>query len=463
MVGGFSRQSFVFIHSASARPSTRPARRTPLRRPCGASDVRSNLQIDVGWNDRHRCGFGCHLRPLERAREQLRAAIHSVRGQACRPLEVILVVDHNPALKAWAESQFADIGVVANLWRPGAMAARNTGVRVAKGDIVAFLDDDATADPTWLSRLREHYADDKVIAVGGDVIGPVWSTRRPRWLPTEFDWVVGCSYRGLPQEPAPVRNLIGCNMSFRRSVFERAGGFREGLGRDGDNAAGCEETEFFIRATGAFPGTVVLTTRRCGRSSHRGGSGRVALFQGPMSRRGALQGAGRGQSRQWGWPVDERAHALRVLPAGVAREMATAVTKLDGGALMRAGAIVAGLAFVTFGYASGLAARRREGRSASQSFRPLRVLDLDLASALPDLDPRDFGEDASLAVPSASSEVGASRCGRWRSLWRSDLRRRTCGGCSVRPRSMIREAMLAHRRWSRAAPCQRGDRHPRSV
>ena len=64
-------------------------------------------------------------------------------------------------------------------------------------------------------------------------IVPAWQTARPRWWPEEFDWVVGCTYRGMPEDRATVRNLIGCNMSFRREVFERVGAFTEGIGRVG--------------------------------------------------------------------------------------------------------------------------------------------------------------------------------------------------------------------------------------
>ena len=49
----------------------------------------------------------------------------------------------------------------------------------------------------------------------------------------ELDWIVGCTYTGQPTEQAEVRNLMGCNMSFRREVFERVGGFAEEIGRIG--------------------------------------------------------------------------------------------------------------------------------------------------------------------------------------------------------------------------------------
>jgi hypothetical protein len=95
------------------------------------------------------------------------------------------------------------------------------------------------------------------MGVGGRV-EPRWADGRPRWFPPEFDWVVGCSYRGLPTERALVRNPIGANMSFRRPVLQRVGGFRAGLGRTGRRPVGCEETELAIRVRQRLTNALVL-------------------------------------------------------------------------------------------------------------------------------------------------------------------------------------------------------------
>ena len=97
---------------------------------------------------------------------------------------------------------------------------------------------------------------------------PRWESGRPQGFPEEFDWVVGCSYRGMPTARSAVRNLIGANMSFRRHVFDVVGGFADGIGRVGARAAGCEETDLCIRAGAAFPESVILYDPRA-RVSHR--------------------------------------------------------------------------------------------------------------------------------------------------------------------------------------------------
>ena len=98
---------------------------------------------------------------------------------------------------------------------------------------------------------------------------PRWPERRPRWLPPEFDWVVGCSYRGLPETVSVVRNPIGASMSLRTSLALEAGGFDDAVGRVGTSPRGCEETELAIRLTASPPGVDHLLCSRRGRRSLR--------------------------------------------------------------------------------------------------------------------------------------------------------------------------------------------------
>ncbi|MFL6095795.1 MAG: glycosyltransferase family 2 protein, partial [Blastococcus sp.] len=187
----------------------------------------------------------------------IRAAVGSLRAQTVPIHQVVLVIDHNPDLLEASRAEFPDVLVVANTGAQGLSGARNTGVAAATGDVVAFLDDDAVADRGWADALLAAYDDATVVGVGGGVL-PAWEAPRPAWFPDEFLWVVGCSYTGQPTERAEVRNPIGANMSFLRSVFEKVGGFDPVMGRLGKDAAGCEETEFSIRARRSAPGARIL-------------------------------------------------------------------------------------------------------------------------------------------------------------------------------------------------------------
>ena len=167
------------------------------------------------------------------------AGVRSVQAQDPAVPEIIVVVDHNDTLVDRIRRELPEVTVTVNAGRRGLSGARNAGVAAATGDVVAFLDDDAEADHSWLAHLVERYRDADVLGVGGSVT-PKWSEERPHWFPPEFNWVVGCSYHGMPETTAPVRNFIGTNMSFRRDALVTTGGFDAGLGRVGADASGCE-------------------------------------------------------------------------------------------------------------------------------------------------------------------------------------------------------------------------------
>jgi glycosyltransferase involved in cell wall biosynthesis len=284
--------------------------------------------------------------------EALTKAVESLRRQTVPPHEVIVVIDHNPALLDWVRKHVDGATVVANEETPGLAGARNTGVRAARGEVVAFLDDDAVADPDWILQLSSAYLNGDVVGVGGAVL-PLFEGPRPRWMPEEFDWVVGCSYRGLPAERSPVRNLIGCNMSFRRDALERSGGFAHRLGRVGTDCLGCEETELCIRLGRETPGAVILYDPAA-RVAHRVTRARATLAY--FLSRCHAEGLSKAEVvRRWGSSgglESERRYVRRTLPAGVRDGLAASLGG-DGSGLARAGAIALGLTATVAGYAAG--------------------------------------------------------------------------------------------------------------
>ena len=88
----------------------------------------------------------------QRWREILEA-VESIRQQSVKCLEIILVVDHNPVLRDRLVNALPDVIVLENKQKQGLSGGRNTGISVARGDVIAFLDDDAVADPDWLKYL----------------------------------------------------------------------------------------------------------------------------------------------------------------------------------------------------------------------------------------------------------------------------------------------------------------------
>ena len=184
--------------------------------------------------------------------DDLSAAVWSCLDQSLTPYEVIVVIDHNEELHSRAAHDLPGVQVVPNRSTKGLSGARNTGVATSTGEIVAFLDDDAYAESEWLERMVAPMSDQTVAGVGGWVV-PHWPGDVPQWFPETFYWVLGCSYYGLPEHNASIRNPIGASMAMRREIFTTVGGFTSGIGRIGRNPLGCEETELCIRYSARRP------------------------------------------------------------------------------------------------------------------------------------------------------------------------------------------------------------------
>lgn len=277
-------------------------------------------------------------------------AVSGSLEQTLAPDEVIVVIDHNEDLVVRAREAFPAARVLENASRQGLSGARNTGFEAAAGDLVAFLDDDAVPAPNWLESLVQPLQDERVVGAGGSA-EPSWHEgTRPAWFPREFDWVVGCSYKGLPTTAEPVRNPIGCSMLFRREALVAAGGFALTLGRVGKVPLGCEETELAIRIARLDPGASVIyvpdaavrhdvspdrmTWKYFRRRCYAEGLSKAAVV--------ALGGAQTGLS-------SERAYVSKVLPLGVLNGLRDVMSG-DRDGVRRAAAIIAGVGFTGAGY-----------------------------------------------------------------------------------------------------------------
>jgi GT2 family glycosyltransferase len=297
--------------------------------------------------------------------ENLVEAVKSLRRQDLGSPEIIVVIDHNPALFVRAHAAFPDAIVIESTDQRGLSGARNSGIATAQGAVIAFLDDDAVADHDWLRQLANGYQDPQVVGVGGTIV-PYWQTGRPNWFPDEFNWVVGCTYRGMPKTAQSVRNMIGCNMSFRREVFAAVGNFVNGIGRIEAVPVGCEETELCIRVHQHWPDRVLMYLPQA-RVQHQVTPARArwSYFAARCRAEGKskalvsqLVGASDGLS-------SERSYTLRVLPMGVLYGLRDAVIGHDIWGLARAAAIITGLMLTTGGYVHATLALRLRRKHAT--------------------------------------------------------------------------------------------------
>jgi glycosyltransferase involved in cell wall biosynthesis len=282
----------------------------------------------------------------------LRRAIDVTLKQSSFEDELLVVVDHNDALLAKCREHLGECRVLPNRHSLGLSGARNTALDEARGAIVVFLDDDAIPMDGWLDALRTPYYDKRIYGVGG-FAKPHWVSGQPAWFPDEFLWVVGCSHKGLPSASNPVRNLIGANMSFRKSAFDRVGGFVEQMGRIRGQLLGCEETEFSIRLTQACPDAVILY-EPSSQIEHHVTRPRTSLAY--FFRRCWAEGISKAEvSRRVGRSnalSTERYYVMRVLPKGIWNGLHDAFTGDFWGAV-RSAMISFGLVVTTVGYCVG--------------------------------------------------------------------------------------------------------------
>jgi len=136
--------------------------------------------------------------------------------------------------------------------RQGKSFALNSGVGQARGEILAFMDDDVTVEPTWLQNLTAALYGNEWAGAGGRIILQ-WPASLPNWLSTSGPYARH-PFPGFDQG-GEAKELIGppfgTNMAFRKELFEKHGGFRTDLGPVPGNEIRAEDTEFGRRAIAA--------------------------------------------------------------------------------------------------------------------------------------------------------------------------------------------------------------------
>ena len=165
-------------------------------------------------------------------RDHLKSTLQSLHYLDYDAFEVCVVCGpSDDGTRALVESYLPHVKTAATSER-NLSRARNAGIRVSAGEIVAFLDDDATPEPQWLADLNQAYDDPDVVAAGGVVYDGSGVSFQARFVTIDRLGYPHAAHAG----PTPRLNypfspefphLLGANCSFRRKTLIELGGFDE--------------------------------------------------------------------------------------------------------------------------------------------------------------------------------------------------------------------------------------------
>jgi glycosyltransferase involved in cell wall biosynthesis len=195
----------------------------------------------------------CSFNRLDCLRDSVAAVVAQLSKHATS--ELIVVDDGSTdGTAAWLSAQPARPGVTF-LCQPnrGLSAARNAGFASARGDWIAYLDDDALPSPDWLTDLSRACASaPKTVATIGGPVRLQWPHAAPTWLsPSLQEWLTHWEPGGDARTSATEALFRGANMTCRRAALVAAGGFSEHLGRKGGSLISREECELADRLRAA--------------------------------------------------------------------------------------------------------------------------------------------------------------------------------------------------------------------
>jgi len=190
--------------------------------------------------------------------EDLRRCLDSLRVQDYPNYE-ILVIDNDPPTLA-TKDLVATYPSITYLMEPkrGLDFARNRAIQEAKGEILSYIDDDAVADPRWISSLVKNFlSDPEIMCCTGPNLALEMETEAQELVQALIELRGGLGQgfeKRIYDLNSPVGSCypckpifgVGCNMSFRKKVFDLVGPFDEALDT-GAALPGGGDTDMFYR------------------------------------------------------------------------------------------------------------------------------------------------------------------------------------------------------------------------
>lgn len=148
--------------------------------------------------------------------------LEAIKNQSYKNYEIILITDYktnisSPKLTKHYFSRYTNPAT-----------KRDYGAKIAKGEIFAFIDDDAYPDTNWLSHIIDNFNDSKIAAVGGPGVTPpnvTWQESASGWTSSSPLGAGPYTYRFLPGKRKYVEDYPSMNLSVRKTDFFTVGGF----------------------------------------------------------------------------------------------------------------------------------------------------------------------------------------------------------------------------------------------
>ena len=162
--------------------------------------------------------------------EDIYNLVDSIEAQTYKNIELMFVVQGSVEfynrIRIYIDTKkIAQVNVIFNEKNPGASSSRNMGIRQAKGELIAIVDDDVVLSPDWAEEMAKTYQDESITGVTGPAL-PHWEDESMSWFPDEFSWLWGGTLWGdWGDKISEIENVGGMNCSFRREAFDKAGGY----------------------------------------------------------------------------------------------------------------------------------------------------------------------------------------------------------------------------------------------
>ena len=181
----------------------------------------------------------------------LKELLDSLQAQSYQDFEIIFVGEKDAEmcdrLRSYTDRRgVRNLRILFNDGTPGISAARDLGLRNARAELVAFIDDDAVALPGWAEQIVGSFSDESIVGITGPAL-PLWVDGVSDWFPQELYWILGCTGWYEADVARDVRNVWGMNMAFRREALSAAHSFSEEMGAVQGKRLHGEEVDLSLR------------------------------------------------------------------------------------------------------------------------------------------------------------------------------------------------------------------------